>query len=72
MKERPVMPANELKPCPFCQDGKPEIDGDFYGDYFIRCTCGARGAKSDEPCEAQDLWNRRVGDSAREIVDGRD
>ncbi|MGP0838121.1 Lar family restriction alleviation protein [Serratia sp. CY85251] len=65
------MPANELKPCPFCPDGKPEIDGDFYGDYFIQCTCGARGAKSDNPCAAQELWNCRAGGSAREVEHGK-
>ncbi|CAI2057254.1 Lar family restriction alleviation protein [Serratia entomophila] len=64
------MPANELKPCPFCHDGKPDINGDFYGNYFIQCTCGAQGAKSDELCEAEELWNCRVGDSDEEAQHG--
>ncbi len=77
MKERPVMPANELKPCPFC-GGKdveafqqyPEDDGGM-GSYIVRChSCDAQSAqfigkgKRDMAIRA---WNRRAGDSAREV-----
>jgi len=31
MKERPVMPANELKPCPFCGGSARVVDSSYSG-----------------------------------------
>ncbi|WP_405051120.1 Lar family restriction alleviation protein [Serratia bockelmannii] len=57
------MPANELKPCPFCGTGKPEPYADSYEISFIQCSCGARGAKADDLNIATELWNSRAGSS---------
>jgi hypothetical protein len=55
------MPANELKPCPFCSGEKPELYEDSYGISFIKCTCGARGAQADDFNGAVEAWNLRLG-----------
>ncbi|WP_420542979.1 Lar family restriction alleviation protein [Serratia marcescens] len=57
MKERPVIP--ELKRCPFCGGDNPELFEDSYEISFIKCACGARGAKADDLNGAAEAWNYR-------------
>ncbi|CAI1948731.1 restriction alleviation protein, Lar family [Serratia marcescens] len=71
MKERPVMPANELKPCPFCGvhgNGNVQLQhrSHILGWQVLCLSCGARGPDGDHD-DAVDRWNHRSGDSAREV-----
>ncbi|WP_072265284.1 MULTISPECIES: Lar family restriction alleviation protein [Serratia] len=75
MKERPVMPANELKPCPFCGGNARVVDSSYSGSAIhVSCRCGAQmfGGRQHfgSESEATDAWNRRAGDSAREVERG--
>ncbi len=67
MKERPVMPANELKPCPFCGGNPRVVDSSYSGSAIhVSCRCGAQmfGGRQHfgSESEATDAWNRRDGD----------
>ncbi|HEI9833963.1 TPA: Lar family restriction alleviation protein [Serratia marcescens] len=75
MKERPVMPANELKPCPFCGGNPRVVDSSYSGSAIhVSCRCGAQmfGGRQHfgSEREAIDAWNIRIGDSAREVGRG--
>ncbi|RLO48221.1 Lar family restriction alleviation protein [Serratia marcescens] len=80
MKERPVMPANELKPCPFC-GGHAEMQriGNEYTkkrSIVVKCT-GCRIQLTNSAImhygfdflhqKTVEAWNRRVSDCAREV-----
>ncbi|MDP8772003.1 Lar family restriction alleviation protein [Serratia marcescens] len=83
MKERPVMPANELKPCPFC-GGHAEMQriGNEYTkkrSIVVKCT-GCRIQLTNSAImhygfdflhqKTVEAWNRRAGDSASEAEHG--
>lgn len=75
MKERPVMPANELKPCPFCGGNARVVDSSYSGSAIhVSCRCGAQmfGGRHHfgSEREAIDAWNIRIGGSAREVERG--
>ncbi|TPV63451.1 MULTISPECIES: Lar family restriction alleviation protein [Serratia] len=76
MKERPVMPANELKPCPFCGNTTPQLmtpDCIPLGGFMVCCPqpgCQAQCRLSGNRDKAIAAWNRRAGDSAREVERG--
>lgn len=81
MKESPVMPANELKPCPFCGAGETFIapnqnwTGMRYAihSYTLRHICADRTVitmtRNTEALLVA-AWNQRDGDSAREVERG--
>ena len=75
MKERPVMPANELKPCPFCGGGARVIDSSYQGSAIhVSCRCGAQmfGGRRHfgRESEAVEAWNRRSGEDQKEAQHG--
>jgi len=81
MKERPAMPANELKPCPFCAAGETYIapnqnwTGMRYAihSYTLRHICTDRAVITmTRNTEALLItaWNQRDGDCAREVERG--
>jgi len=71
--------STELKPCPFCDGGKPfisyEADSDGMGE-FVSVKCGSCGAQSRQHfasngntcpqffAEVREAWNRRTTQSA--------
>lgn len=72
MKGRPVMPANELKPCPFC-GGQPTQERiephkhqfaflpDYPGAWIINCeTCEFRLFSHESIADVGSKWNRRT------------
>ncbi|HBL0726253.1 Lar family restriction alleviation protein [Serratia marcescens] len=70
------MPANELKPCPFCGNTAPQLmtpDRIPLGGFMVCCPqpgCQAQCRLSGNRDKAIAAWNRRAGDSATEVERG--
>lgn len=60
------MNDSELKPCPFCGNGKDEITKpkvvlNYNVGYYVECqSCFAKGGFASNKDGAIDFWNERV------------
>ena len=51
--------TDNLKFCPFCGK-KPYLVVDYWGAYYVACSCGVRLEECSTKEEAINSWNRRV------------
>ena len=65
------MISNELKPCPFCQDGGELFINGGVGCRWVECSsCGCDGPAYETEAEAIEAWNTRAELTCHNTADG--